>query len=97
MTDRSRPGLAVDCDEVVELVTDYLEGALPSELAAEVAAHLELCVSCDAYLAQMRRTIDELGRVPVDSLSDRAKADLMQTFRAYHSPGHPGQGSAPNL
>jgi predicted anti-sigma-YlaC factor YlaD len=94
MSDRDRPGLAVDCTEVVELVTDYLEGVLPPVLAAEVEAHLALCDGCDAYLDQMRRTIDELGRVPVESLSDTAKADLVETFRVYNARQHPPGGPA---
>lgn len=86
MTDRDKPGLAVDCDELVELVTDYLEGALPAELAAEVEAHLALCEGCAAYLDQMRRTIEELGRVPSQTLSAAAKDELMAAFRTYVPP-----------
>jgi anti-sigma factor RsiW len=94
VTDREKPGLAVDCDEVVELVTDYLEGALPAELAAEVDAHLALCEGCAVYLDQMRRTINELGRVPVESISDTAKAELIAAFRSYSASAPPsGEGA----
>lgn len=83
MTERDKPGLSIDCRGVVELVTDYLEGGLPPELTAEVEAHLALCEGCQVYLEQMRRTIDELGRVPVDSLSPQAQEDLVATFRTF--------------
>lgn len=83
MTERDKPGLSIDCRGVVELVTDYLEGGLPPELTAEVEAHLALCEGCQVYLEQMRRTIDELGRVPVDSLSPEAQQELLETFRNF--------------
>ena len=83
MTERDKPGLSIDCRGVVELVTDYLEGGLPPELTAEVEAHLALCEGCQVYLEQMRRTIDELGRVPVDSLSPEAQQELLATFRSF--------------
>lgn len=89
MTERDKPGLSIDCRGVVELVTDYLEGGLPPELTAEVEAHLALCEGCQVYLEQMRRTIDELGRVPVDSLSPEAQQELLATFRSFRG----GQGS----
>lgn len=86
MTEPTRPGLSIDCREVVELVTEYLEGALPPDLTAEVEAHLSLCEGCQVYLEQMRRTIDELGRVPVETLSTEAQTELLQTFRSFRHP-----------
>ena len=75
------PGLTISCQEVVELVTDYLEGVLDSDTAAEVEAHLGLCQGCNLYVEQMRATIQALGRVPVESLSDHAQAELVRAFR----------------
>jgi anti-sigma factor RsiW len=75
------PGLQVDCIDVVELVTDYLEGALDVATTAEVEAHLALCGPCQTYLEQMRATIDALGHLPVETLSDEAKATLVDAFR----------------
>jgi anti-sigma factor RsiW len=45
------------CQELVELVTDYLEGALPPEDAARFEAHVGSCPGCEAYLEQIRTTI----------------------------------------
>jgi len=77
----------ITCQEVVELVTDYLEGELDEATRTELEAHLALCPGCHAYLEQMRQTIDDLGHVPVDSLSERAQDDLMAAFRTFHGRG----------
>jgi anti-sigma factor RsiW len=86
VSDRSLPGLAIDCAEVVELLTDYLEGALQEPVRAEIEAHLALCDGCDAYLAQMRSTIDLLGHVPVESLTEQFRNELLTAFRTIHTP-----------
>lgn len=84
------PGMTISCQEVIELVTDYLEGQLDAETRTEMEAHLALCPGCDTYLAQMRRTLDELGHVPVETLTDQTQADLLAAFRTFH-PGGPAQ------
>jgi anti-sigma factor RsiW len=81
MADRVEPGLTIRCDEVVELVTDYLEGALDAQTTAEFEAHLALCPGCADYLDQMRQTLRTVGSVPLDSLSESAKAALLAAFR----------------
>ena len=80
-------GLTVTCREIVELVTDYLEGEVDTATAAEIEAHLALCEACTVYLDQMRATIDLLGHVPEESLSDAAKNDLMSAFRDFRATG----------
>jgi anti-sigma factor RsiW len=80
------PGLTVTCQEVVELVTDYLEGALDPEMTEEVTAHLGLCDGCAIYVEQIRTTIRVLGRVPVESLSEDAQDELVRAFRDLHGP-----------
>ena len=50
------------CRELVELVTDYLEGALPAGERERFEAHLAACEGCDAYVEQVRRTIELTGR-----------------------------------
>ena len=72
---------AISCQEVVELLTDYLEGALPPDEVAAVEHHLALCPGCEHYLAQMRSTIAVLGEVPVETLSPLAQDTLMEAFR----------------
>ena len=67
-------------------MTDYLEGALDPEMTAEVEAHLELCDGCDTYVEQMRTTVRALGRLPVESLSEDAQAELVRAFRDLRGP-----------
>jgi len=84
--ERRTPGMTVHCQEIVELVTDYLEGVLDPDMAAEVEAHLELCDGCDIYVEQMRATIRALGEVPVGTLSEAAQAELTRAFRDMRGP-----------
>ena len=77
------PGMTIRCQEVVELITDYLEGQLDGPTRTEFDAHLPLCEGCGEYLRQMRATIQALGHVPLDSLSDTAQADLLAAFRDF--------------
>ena len=90
MSDEQRtPGMTVHCEEIVELVTDYLEGVLDPHMTAEVEAHLELCDGCDLYVEQMRATIQALGKVPVETLSETAQAELVRAFRDVQGPAAP--------
>ena len=72
---------AIPCQQVVEMVTDYLEGDLSRRDRRRFEHHLAGCPHCSAYLAQMRATIQALGSVPVDSLSDEACDALLAAFR----------------
>jgi anti-sigma factor RsiW len=69
------------CRELVELVTDYLEGSLPGPERARFDAHISRCDGCTAYLAQMRRTISLTGRLGEDDLSPAVRDDLLDLFR----------------
>ena len=69
------------CKELVELVTDYLEGALPPPTRAAFEEHLELCEGCRAYLQQMELTIQMVGGLSEESIPAPAKAELLDAFR----------------
>ncbi|HEY7483282.1 MAG TPA: zf-HC2 domain-containing protein [Streptosporangiaceae bacterium] len=72
----------LDCDEFVELVTAYLDGALDEETQARVARHLSLCDGCETYLDQFRQTIRTLGDDrPGEGLPAEARAALLAKFR----------------
>jgi anti-sigma factor RsiW len=73
--------ITVACRQVVELVTDYLDGALPRELHAAVERHLELCPPCLTYIEQMRATAASLREIPVESIHPAARAELVAAFR----------------
>jgi anti-sigma factor RsiW len=74
------------CIEVVELVSDYLDGNLDAAMARRVAEHLELCPPCVTYVEQVRETVKALGRLPDSSLSPLAVAELEGAFRDLHRP-----------
>ncbi len=78
-------GGELSCQELVELVTDYLEGALDERTSARVAAHLADCDGCADYVEQMRATVSMLGRVETSSLDEVALAELMAAFRTFHT------------
>jgi anti-sigma factor RsiW len=73
----------LNCDEFVELVTAYLEGALDPETERRFVAHLAECDGCDRYLSQLRTTKDALGELPADSLSGEARDRLLAAFREW--------------
>jgi anti-sigma factor RsiW len=75
----------LSCQELVELVTDYLEGALPSELHDRFERHIAHCSGCQAYLKQMRATIRATGTLTVDSLTPDAESTLLDAFRGWRS------------
>jgi anti-sigma factor RsiW len=68
------------CNELVELITEYLEGELPPSEVAAVEAHLAICEGCQRYLDQMRATLAALGSVPAETLSDDAINTLLAAF-----------------
>jgi anti-sigma factor RsiW len=73
----------LSCQELVELVTDYLEGALSDEARLRFEDHIGRCGACTIYLEQMRETISLLGHLPPDALSPQAEAELLEAFRGW--------------
>lgn len=69
------------CQELVELITDYIEEALPPADQERVEAHLASCQGCQGYLSQMKTTIRTLGRLTKDDLAPEVKDDLLNLFR----------------
>jgi anti-sigma factor RsiW len=73
----------ISCQELVELVSDYLDGNLDRRTRRRVRRHLAACDGCTEYVEQMRRTLDVLGSVPVDTLSPHAQEVLLEAFRTW--------------
>jgi anti-sigma factor RsiW len=69
------------CQEFVELVTDYLDGALPRRERRRVEAHLRDCGGCSAYLEQFRVTVASLAELPPEPPDDGTRAALLAMFR----------------
>jgi anti-sigma factor RsiW len=79
--DRNRGAEALTCRELVELVTEYLEGALSAGDRARFDDHIAECVDCTAHLNQMRRTLRVVGRLTEGSLRPEARDALLTAFR----------------
>jgi len=73
------------CQHAVELVTDYLEGALSRRDRRRFETHLRACPNCAAYLDQIRMTIQLAGAVGPDDLSPEAQQDLTDLYRRWRS------------
>ena len=71
------------CQELVELVTEYLEGALPPPERMRFEDHLRLCEGCTQYVEQMRTTINLTGHLSEESIEPQAKTDLLNVFRQW--------------
>jgi anti-sigma factor RsiW len=71
------------CQELVELVTDYLEGALPAEDVARFEAHLAVCPGCESHLEQVRTTI-AVARASGDLAEPPEMSALLEAFRDWH-------------
>ena len=73
------------CQEMVELVTDYLEGRLDDASRERFEAHVAECEACTMYIEQMRQTIVALGRIPAETVSPEAEQELLAAFRDWRS------------
>jgi anti-sigma factor RsiW len=75
----------LSCKEMVELVTDYLEDALPADMRNRFDRHLAACHPCVVYVDQMRQTIAALGTLPEESIPTSALDTLREHFRRWRS------------
>ena len=80
---RRRQELA--CRDAVELVTEYLEGALDARERARFEAHLADCPHCSAYLDQLRKTLEVLGRIEPEALEPEVQKELVALFRRWQA------------
>lgn len=73
----------LSCQELVELVTEYLEGALPEPDRRRFEEHLAICDGCSTYVEQMRTTLRVTGELSSDALTPQAEAALREAFREW--------------
>jgi anti-sigma factor RsiW len=83
----------LECQQAVELVTDYLEGALSRRQRRRFQRHIRACPNCSAYLEQIQAVIATSGSITPDDLTPRARDDLTELYRRWHGD-QPG-GSPP--
>lgn len=72
--------LALSCRQIVELVTEYLEGALSSHDRLAFERHVAICPPCRGHLAQMRKVTATARTVRADELPERVRDDLRRVF-----------------
>ncbi len=75
----------MNCDEFVELVTAFLDGALDPLTETRFINHLAECPGCEQYLEQFRVTITELGELPAVTLSPEIRDNILHAFRDWHT------------
>jgi anti-sigma factor RsiW len=76
---------ALTCAQFVEIISDYLEGALAPAEKIRVEEHLEVCPGCVYYLDQLERTIRLTGRLRPEDVSAEAAATLLAAFRGWNA------------
>lgn len=79
-------GDTLTCAEFVELVTDYLEDSLDPETKDRFERHVLECAGCDAYLDQIRETIQVVGRIEAERIDPVTLARLLDAFHDWKSP-----------
>lgn len=83
MTDNNE----LSCKELVEIITEYLEGTLPLPERIRFEEHLQVCEGCRNYLGQMRQTIQTVGQLKSKALAPAAQQELLQLFRGWKKSG----------
>ena len=76
------------CNELVEVVTEYLDGTLEEADRLRFEAHLEECPYCADYLEQFRETIMATGELTLSSLTPARRVELLEAFRGWHVQPH---------
>jgi anti-sigma factor RsiW len=73
------------CQEMVELITDYLEGTLTRSQRKRFEAHLAACEHCTEYLRQMRATIRFTGSLRAEDLTPAMREDFTELYRRWRA------------
>lgn len=84
MTDQGRVEQGYSCQEVVELATEYLEGAMTPGQMTRFELHLNLCDGCFSFLEQVRTTAAMARVLPEQEIPDDMKTKLLTAFRDWN-------------
>jgi len=77
MSDR----IEFSCSQLVELVTDYLEGGLKTDERLAFERHVAICPPCRGYLSQLRRISSAAGTLREEDVPERLRTNLLEAFR----------------
>jgi hypothetical protein len=75
----------ISCQEVVELVSDYLEGALAAGETSLFEQHLNFCEGCVWYVDQLRTTVQTVGRIREEEMPAETRDRLLAAFRDWRT------------
>jgi anti-sigma factor RsiW len=75
--------MRMDCNELVELVTAYLDGSLDPDTRARFDKHLTECEGCENYLQQFRATVNTVGKIRDDEIDPAFRNRLLDAFRDF--------------
>ena len=77
----------ITCQELVEVITDYLEGRMPPNRRPLFEEHVAFCSWCETYLHQMRETIRVTGALREEDLSPETRDRFLAVFRNWNADG----------
>jgi anti-sigma factor RsiW len=77
------------CEELVGVLSDYLDGSLPPDDRRRLEAHLDECPYCVNYVMQMKETIDAIGGVSLESLAPERQEEVLEAFRGWRDRSGP--------
>lgn len=75
--------ITLACREIVDLVTEYMEGGLPPAQRLAFERHVAICPPCRGHLAQLRKLSQTAGGLREEDLPDRFRASLLEAFRGW--------------
>ncbi|MDQ1425526.1 MAG: hypothetical protein QOD72_3024 [Acidimicrobiaceae bacterium] len=74
----------IPCVDLVEMVTDWMEGGLDDNTRALLEEHLVLCAPCGAYVRQIHQALQAMRVIGADAVPPAVRQELLQAFRAQY-------------
>jgi len=71
----------INCQELTEMVTDYVEDRMNPEVRLDFEKHVSLCRHCRAYLDQMQTTTELVGKMPDEPVPEKVMSEMLGLFR----------------
>lgn len=81
------------CQELVELITSYLDNALPTDEQQAFEGHLAHCPGCNTYMEQMQTTLRLLGAISAEDIPETMRQDLLAAFRGLRDSSTDNSGN----
>lgn len=80
---------SASCREMLEHLSEYLDGELDSASCAEIESHMRGCEPCVAFLRSLRATVAHVASLPKPALSDEAKRACLEAYERYRRHQRP--------